>query len=89
MSCHHDIFGKPICCILENPDRPQEIFCTICKRQFIEQESKEEKSNAGAWLFIAVVVIVFVLLLSACEKPSNSLFIPTVKGENSTWIDTD
>lgn len=81
MSCHHDIFGKPICCILEHPDRPQEIFCIICKRQFIEQESKEPKSNTGALLFIAVIVIVLVLLVSACEKPSDSLFIRPVKGK--------
>ncbi|MDB9510924.1 hypothetical protein PN499_07000 [Kamptonema animale CS-326] len=89
MSCHHDILGKPICYILEHPERPQEIFCITCKRQFIEQESKEPKSNAGIWLLIAVVVIVLLLLLTACEKPTTSLFIPTVKSGNSTWIDTE
>jgi hypothetical protein len=79
MSCPHDILGKPVCYIVEHPDRSQERFCTICKKRFVEQES-----NAGFWLFMAVVVILLVLLLSACEKPTNSL-----KDGNSNWLSTD
>ena len=89
MSCHRDILGKPICCILEHPDRPQEIFCIICKRQFIEQESKEQKSNARTWLLIAVVVIVLLLLITACDRSTNSPFIRTVKEGNSAWVETE
>lgn len=89
MSCPQDILGKPICYIMEHPDRPQEKVCMNCKKQFIEKESKEPESNAGVWLFIGVVVIVLLLLLSACEKPTNSLFIRTVKGDNPAWNTTE
>ncbi|WP_275523499.1 hypothetical protein [Kamptonema sp. UHCC 0994] len=79
MSCPHDILGKPVCYIVEHPDRPQERFCTICKKRFVEQEY-----NTSIWLLIALVLIVLVVLLSACEKQTNSL-----KDGNSNWISTE
>lgn len=82
--CHFDPLGRPLCQIVEHPDRPEkEKFCIYCKKRFVEKSPE----NSGWLLLILVVFVLLVLLLSSCKKQADLLLIRIVDTSSSALND--
>jgi hypothetical protein len=65
MSCFRDQSGRPLCHIVDHPDRPDYRFCSTCRRQFQDlpqSDSFQRRSDTSGQLPKAVVDVITGIL---------------------------
>lgn len=65
MSCFRDPSGRPLCHIVEHPDRPNEGFCSTCGKRFqnrSQDDSSQRRSDSEGQLPRVVIEIITGIL---------------------------